>query len=138
MEQLPKVIKEPPYFKLLNYDPLYILEKLINAQIVLIFLEAYDEETIEYFLRNNQFTIMAEVIQSRKSNDVMMSYYPHLKTRDQLRSALQNEDWGFSCIGMTQTSQHLFNIRGIEEVGEMGIKIKEMEYGLYDRFINIH
>ncbi|WP_422659962.1 hypothetical protein ACK8P5_05430 [Paenibacillus sp. EC2-1] len=137
MRQLQKVKIEAPYYKLLNYDPLYVLGKLIQAKIVLIFLEAYYEEDIDDFLKNNRFTIMDEIIQIKKPNNVI-SYYPYIRSEIQLKNVLQNEDWGFSCVALTPNLQHLFDIRGIEEEGEMGIKIKEIQDGLYDRFINLH
>lgn len=108
----------------------------MNAQVVLIFLEEFHEEEIEDFLKANKFTIMDKVVQIKRPNNVT-SYYPHIRSKAQLMSAFQNEDWDFSCVGMTSISRHLFKLRGIEEEGEMGIKIKEIQNGLYESLINI-
>ncbi|MGQ7889161.1 hypothetical protein [Paenibacillus sp. WC2504] len=137
MKQLQKVNIELPYYKLLNCDPLYVLEKLIDEKIVLIFLEVFHEETIEEFIKKHHFTVMSEVIEIKKTNNVI-SYYPHIRSKTQLENVLQNEDWGFSCVAVSPTSQHLFSIRGIEEEGKIGVKIKEIQNGFYDKFIKIY
>jgi len=132
----PKVINDSPYYKILNYNIYNVLEKLMNAPSILIFIDLYHEEEIESFLRNNKFTIMNSIIQIEKK-DNMMSYYPHIKTKAQLIREYQTVDWDFSCVVITRTADHLFIIRGIEEESQVGIRIKEMQLGLYDKLINI-
>ncbi len=132
----PKVINDSPYYKILNYNIYNVLEKLMNAPSILIFVDLYHEEEIENFLRNNKITIMNSVIQIGKNYN-MMSYYPHIKIKAQLIKEYQLVNWDFSCVVITRTADHLFIIRGIEEEGQVGIRIKEMQLGLYAELINI-
>lgn len=46
-----------------------------------------------------------------------------------------NQDWGFCCIVFDNKLKPLLYIRGIEEEGVHGVRIKELETDVYNKYL---
>lgn len=66
-------------------------------------------------------------------NSNKMSFIPYIKSKKDFNQ-YRYQDWDFSCIVFDKNLKSLFYIRGIEDAGENGIRIKEMEPNLYNKY----
>jgi len=132
MEQL-KIIKNPPYFKILNCNVTEVLDGLLIEDNYILFLDIYHEEDIDTYLSKNKIINLDNMI--RVINDSnKISFIPYIKSKKDLLNQFRYQDWDFSCIVFDENLKCLFYIRGIEDAGENGIRIKEMESNLYNKY----
>ncbi|WP_339240550.1 hypothetical protein MKX40_07605 [Paenibacillus sp. FSL R5-0517] len=132
MEQL-KIIKKPPYFKILNCNVTEVLDGLLIEDNYILFLDIYHEEDIDTYLSKNKIINLDNMI--RVINDSnKISFIPYIKSKKDLLNQFRYQDWDFSCIVFDENLKCLFYIRGIEDAGENGIRIKEMESNLYNKY----
>lgn len=124
MKPLP-IINTPPYFKILNCNITEVLDGLLIEDNSILFLDIYHEEDLDTYLSKNKVLKLDNVIQII-DNSNKMSFIPYIKSKkdllDQYRYVF---DKNLKC---------LFYIRGIEDAGENGIRIKEMEPNLYNKY----
>lgn len=128
------IIKTPPYYKILDCDIISVLSNLKGNENLLLFLNIYHEDDIKSFLASHKIIRLANVLQIQGSNN-MLSFHPYIKTREEISEEYKKQDWDFTCIVLDKYMKELFYIRGLEEESMIGIKIKEIEPGLYNKYL---
>ncbi|MCP1425436.1 MAG: hypothetical protein ACE3K2_28865 [Paenibacillus sp.] len=128
-----QIIKMPPYFKILNCNITEVLDGLLIEDNSILFLDIYHEEDLDTYLSKNKVLKLDNVIQII-DNSNKMSFIPYIKSKKDLLEQYRYQDWDFSCIVFDKNLKCLFYIRGIEDAGENGIRIKEMEPNLYNKY----
>ncbi|MEK3786904.1 hypothetical protein [Paenibacillus sp. FSL K6-1230] len=133
MKQI-KTTQMPPYFKMLNCNTLNVLEKFLIDDNSIMFLDVYHEEDVDTFLTNNNLTKLNHVIQVINYSN-RICFFPDIKSAKELRKEFMNQDWGFCCIVFDNKLKPLLYIRGIEEEGVHGVRIKELETDVYNKYL---
>ncbi|MGX1827296.1 hypothetical protein ACWIE6_03545 [Paenibacillus taichungensis] len=128
-----QIIKMPPYFKILNCNIIKVLDELLIEDNYILFLDIYYEEDIDSYLSKNKVVRLDNMIQIF-DNSNKMSFLPYINSKKDLLDQYRYQDWDFSCIVFDKNLKSLFYIRGIEDAGENGIRIKEMESNLYNKY----
>ncbi|MEY8745144.1 hypothetical protein AB9M62_38375 [Bacillales bacterium AN1005] len=133
MKQI-KTTQMPPYFKMLNCNTLNVLEKFLIGDNSIMFLDVYYEEDVDTFLTNSNLTKLDHVIQVINYSN-RICFFPDIKSAKELNKEFMNQDWGFCCIVFDNNLKPLLYIRGIEEEGVHGVRIKELETGVYNKYL---
>ncbi|WP_145410606.1 hypothetical protein [Paenibacillus xylanexedens] len=133
MKQI-KTTQMPPYFKMLNCNTLNVLEKFLIGDNSIMFLDVYYEEDVDTFLTNSNLTKLDHVIQVINYSN-RICFFPDIRSAKELSKEFMNQDWGFCCIVFDNNLKPLLYIRGIEEEGVHGVRIKELETGVYNKYL---